>query len=155
MRGPDPTRGRKGPRPIEIVSTPAAIDTARAWLRRACAGRPRLDERWIDELELALVEALANVIEHAYDRAPDRPIHLGLRFFADRAELRIEDDGRAFPGFDEPPPLPPESADGGRGLFLMHALTDRVRHTRDATGRNRVCLTKNFADRNGAFGGRT
>jgi anti-sigma regulatory factor (Ser/Thr protein kinase) len=43
---------------------------------------------------------------------------------------------------DYPPPLPPTTAEGGRGLFLMHALTDRVRHTRDAAGRNCVCLTK-------------
>ncbi len=80
-------------------------------------GLPRDD---VQRFVLAVNEAATNAIRHATGVAEVTVWHEGTWLIAE-----IRDDG---PGIDLPenPALPPVEALGGRGLWLMHHLVDRV-----------------------------
>lgn len=97
------------------------------------------------QVALAVDEAAANVIEHAYQGAVDRSFE--LRYRDEDGELRIEviDDG--VPGV--PAQLPPvdlgryasERRTGGLGMHLMGRIMDSVTFRRTSR-RNVCCLVK-------------
>jgi anti-sigma regulatory factor (Ser/Thr protein kinase) len=96
-----------------------------------------MDELARGELLVALGEACANAIEHAYAFSPDR--HMEVTATADEHEVRVEvrDAGRwKMPG--------PKRHDRGRGLAMMAALTDAVEVERMQTGTT-VRLTRKLA----------
>lgn len=91
-----------------------------------------------DRVELPVVEAVTNAIQHANHQDPQRRVV--VRFSRDRDWLAVSvrDDGEAF----EPPPAsgpPAELATSGRGLFLMRSMADEVA-VDHAEGHNRVVL---------------
>jgi serine/threonine-protein kinase RsbW len=108
-----------------LASRLEAIDDARRW----AAGHARaagLDDEETWALELALTEALANVVRHAYAGRPDGRIELGLHVDDDRTELTIRDWGTAFdPSTYDVPDLATPRA-GGYGLHLMRELVDEI-----------------------------
>jgi serine/threonine-protein kinase RsbW len=80
------------------------------------------------DLGLALTEACANVIEHA-DNACGYRVTAGVS--DDRCWVDVVDDGSGFPpgGLAEHlagAALVRSTAEGGRGLMLIEALSDRV-----------------------------
>lgn len=86
------------------------------------------------EVEIALREALANAVFHGNRAQPERRVL--LRAYGQRGcgiLLAIRDEG---PGFD-PAAVPDPRAEErlelthGRGIFLMHALMDRVEYRRN------------------------
>lgn len=91
-------------------------------------------------LELALVEALNNAVEHTDGRATDMPIEVEAHVMADGVVLRVCDH---TPGFEWPEQaeLPDETSESGRGLFLIQALTDRVEYFR-GKGTNLLTMRK-------------
>ena len=103
----------------------AAIDDARRWAS-GHARRAGLDEVTIGEVEVAITEALSNVIRHSYGGRSDERVELSLEIGADRLTLAIRDRGRPFeralyspPDFDAP-------ATGGYGVYLIEQLMDEV-----------------------------
>jgi anti-sigma regulatory factor (Ser/Thr protein kinase) len=105
----------------------------------------RLDESSAEQVSLAVVEAVTNVIEHAYQGAIDGRIE--LRFYRLKGELRIEllDEGRPV----DPQAVPSvdlaryrrERRTGGLGLHLMTRIMDSVTYVR-RDARNVCCLVK-------------
>jgi anti-sigma regulatory factor (Ser/Thr protein kinase) len=111
----------------ELTADPVALRSVRAdvatWLR--AGGVP---EPVADDVVLAVHEATANAVEHAYAEAEPNGVSVSLWRDADgavRAEIR--DRGRWRTGGSEPA--------RGRGLPLMSALMDdvAVRHEADGT----------------------
>ena len=90
---------------------------------------------------LAVDEALANIIRHAYKNDYDQEIELHCQVEADRMEIRLLDQG-------EPPdparicgrPMDEVSL-GGRGTHLMRAIMDEVAYDR-IEDRNQVKMIK-------------
>jgi anti-sigma regulatory factor (Ser/Thr protein kinase) len=100
------------------------------------------DEPAILELQLALTEAAANVIRHAYQGQPGQPIELMLEAAADRIRLTLHHRGVAFDPQTAAPPEFDGSREGGFGVYMMDRLADEVAHSREADGRSAVCLVK-------------
>jgi anti-sigma regulatory factor (Ser/Thr protein kinase) len=115
--------------PAEWVAPSIARDRIRQWLRA---------HRWspahLDDLVLAVSEAISNSVEHGYDisaegmldamAAPVGTIELHGRLITDpagprRVEFTVRDYGRWTP-----PPATPGNR--GHGLTLMRAGTDEV-----------------------------
>jgi serine/threonine-protein kinase RsbW len=103
------------------------------------------DASQAEQLALAVDEASANVIEHAYQGAGDRTFE--LRYWDARGELRIDviDDGatvdpRAMPKVDLER-YASERRTGGLGVHLMGRIMDSVTFRR-AARRNVCCLVK-------------
>jgi anti-sigma regulatory factor (Ser/Thr protein kinase) len=90
---------------------------------------------------LAVDEALANVIRHAYKNCNDREIELDCQVSADRIVFRLLDQG------DPPDPAricgePLNNVSlSGRGTHLIRAIMDEVSYKRTLE-RNELKLTK-------------
>jgi serine/threonine-protein kinase RsbW len=76
----------------------------------------------VSDIEVALTEACTNVLEHS---GPGEEYEVQVRMAEHHCVIRVVDSGR---GFDAAAPraLADASAEGGRGIDLMHALVDRV-----------------------------
>lgn len=108
-----------------------------------------LTEEAAQDLELATVEALNNVVEHAHRGRPDLPVEVVLEVMPDRIAVDIVDHGTAMPAerLAEPVSLAIDPADidsleeSGRGIALMQMLVDEIGYVaQDDT--NRLRLTK-------------
>ncbi|HZV74528.1 MAG TPA: ATP-binding protein [Conexibacter sp.] len=103
----------------------AAIDDARRWASGHARGA-RLDETTIAEVELAMTEALSNVIVHSYDERDGERLLLSLDIDDEKLAFGIRDRGRPFePARYEAPDLD-APAEHGYGVFLIEQLMDEV-----------------------------
>ena len=94
------------------------------------------------EIELALTEALANVIEHAYKGADGQKIELAVRLEGEVAHVTVRDwgeylDPASYRGRDLDDP-----GEGGYGVFLMTQLMDDVTREPQPDGGTLLTLTK-------------
>jgi serine/threonine-protein kinase RsbW len=101
----------------------AAIDGARRWAA-AHARSSAMDEAEIGELEVAMTEALSNVIRHSYEGRVGEPVLLSLDIDDSRLALGIRDRGRPFDPASYRPPDLEEPGEGGYGIFLIEELMD-------------------------------
>lgn len=114
-----------GPDTITIPSRVECIDDARLWvLERARAAGLGTDA--IDDLGLALTEALANVIEHAYCGAGDADIVVGTGSDDGAVTVHVRDWGRRFDRAAYAPRALDDPGEGGYGVFLIDQLMDAV-----------------------------
>ena len=92
-------------------------------------------------LMLAVDEAIANVIRHAYGGDHEKPVELTFYLFADRLEFVLFDQGVA----PDPERLAPHPLDdvslNGRGTYIIRSIMDGVFYER-APGGNILRLTK-------------
>lgn len=87
----------------------------------------------IEDLKVAVAEAVTNVVEHAYDEDAGE-VTIGLGVYEDRLEIMVSDRGDSFNlkevKKDIGPYQPNESIEtlreGGFGLFLINTLMDKV-----------------------------
>lgn len=98
------------------------------------------------KIELALAEALNNIVEHAYPCARPVAITLLLTVVQDQLTCELRDRGRAMPGLTPPNTPAPEVnrmraalPEGGFGWSLIHALTVHLHYLRDGS-ENRLVL---------------
>jgi serine/threonine-protein kinase RsbW len=103
----------------------AAIDDARRWAGGHARGA-QLDPIAIEEIEVAMTEALSNVIAHSYDERPDEQVLLSLDIDDERLALGIRDCGRPFDPARYTAPDLDEPGEGGYGVHLMEQLMDEV-----------------------------
>jgi anti-sigma regulatory factor (Ser/Thr protein kinase) len=77
-------------------------------------------------IALAVDEALANIIRHAYHGDFNRAIEINCRALADRLEFTLLDQGEPpDPARLEPHPLD-DVALGGRGTYIIRSTMDEV-----------------------------
>jgi len=107
--------------------------------------RHRLPASVVLHVNLALDEAISNIIAHAHDDpgAHDIAVRIALADGALSAEL--SDDGREFDPRAAPPPDLDASLDerriGGLGIHLVRRLMDEVHYRREG-GRNHLSFAK-------------
>ncbi|MFZ5918242.1 MAG: ATP-binding protein [Chloroflexota bacterium] len=119
-------------------------------------------EQMAYNVQLAVHEGVANVIQHAYDNQPGFQVTLVFTLKPFSFEIEIRDQGK---GFDLAATIDQEmtqaerleSAMGEgdfslelmgerqRGLLLMTQLMDEVSYQRDKEQGNRLCLVKRWA----------
>jgi serine/threonine-protein kinase RsbW len=83
----------------------------------------KIEERDIDEMELALGELCTNVIRHA-GMKPGSNYQVELELDEGKALITVRDRGVGFEPAITEEPTPTES--GGLGLWLVEKLTDRL-----------------------------
>lgn len=104
----------------------------------------------LDQIELAVDEACANVIEHAYP--PDlaatksQQLHLCLKLEFGKFTIIITDYGETFdPSIIQPPDMSEYLAQyrvGGLGIYLMRSLMDEVDYHIQPGIKNEVRMVK-------------
>jgi serine/threonine-protein kinase RsbW len=83
------------------------------------------------QIALAVDEALANVIKHAYKGQPDGPVTVSCEADTGFLEVIVRHQGERFDP-ERAAPLPPDDLrPGGRGIFLMRSAMDEVEFQRD------------------------
>ncbi len=115
---------------------PASLDelaTARRWVREH-ADRAGFDDRALGEIDLAVTEAVSNVVRHAYDGNDAQ--HLELDVTVDGPELVIVllDQGKAPEGLPEGDPDFDNPGPGGYGLYLIRTVMDEVERSSGPEG---------------------
>jgi len=115
---------------------------------RAFCSFVRLSEVAVYEVELTVVEAVNNIIKHAYGNEKGHEVEILVSLHVDRLMFQICDSGRTLDSnqvsalnFD------PDDLDalpeGGMGLHIMQSAMDRVEYSR-LEGRNVLSLVKFF-----------
>lgn len=97
-------------------------------------------------IEIALAEALNNIVEHAYRPGPHGLITLTLSVGQRHLTCELRDQGAAMPGLAPPGGTVPDVTgpratlpEGGFGWSLIRALTARLHYLRDEE-ENRLIL---------------
>lgn len=130
----------------ERLVLPADLDRlaeARSWARQH-AEAAGFSGRDLGEIELAVTEAVSNVIRHGYRDVDDGTVELQVEVSDRELVLRIVDEGPAFdPTQGEPVELS-EPRPGGYGLYLIETVMDEVawRRREDDTNELRLVRTK-------------
>lgn len=132
---------------LNINSTFADVRFATDLLKAFCLTH-KLKQETQGHLELILVEALNNVVEHAYEEKPDGNILIELEKIDVNTVIKITDVGIAAPRtvMTEGSAMPDENKlpEGGWGLSLIQALADTVEYIR-SSDHNTLILTKSIA----------
>lgn len=93
--------------------------------------------------ELALVEWINNVIEHAYEMQEGHPLTVRLEWDGQAVHAFVRDHGHALPeqSLEQPRDLPGDEGDalellpeGGWGLFLIQQICDVCEYTSGKEG---------------------
>jgi anti-anti-sigma factor len=108
-----------------------------------------LDERAVYHCQMAVDEALTNIIEHGFSYNSDgSPIEIACQSERERFIITIADSSPAFNPLTHEAPDPSEPLDsrepGGWGIYFMRKLMDEVTYER-AGHRNRLTLVKHVA----------
>lgn len=109
--------------------------------------KQKLDQTLSGQLELILVEAVNNVIKHAYKNKPDQPIDTLFEVNSDEVKITIKDKGiavsselhkitKSMPDINDLP-------EGGWGIALIHSLADHIEHYRE-NNKNTLIISKNI-----------
>jgi len=93
---------------------------------------------------LAYVEALANVIKHAFAGQTTREIHIELRSSRRRLRIAITHHGRPFRPRCTPLPDPLRKHESGYGLYIMNRSFDNIGYESTPAGQQSIILVKHF-----------
>lgn len=127
-----------------IGSNLCRLGEARVFTRSFCEKLPSgfLDRNSVDALELAVNEAVSNIIKHAYHGRTDRWIHLEAEAFPGRVVIRLHHRGSPFSAKPAPPPSEDAPRESGLGLYMLSRCVDEVQYFLDEQGGNCISLTK-------------
>jgi anti-sigma regulatory factor (Ser/Thr protein kinase) len=107
-----------------------------------------LDERAVANLELAVDEACANVIEHAYGSDVSKEVTVRALFDENAIQIIVEDTGRGFDPTRVPiedlRTLVAERRTGGLGMQLMKSLMDEVHYEIHPGQKNELRMVKHL-----------
>lgn len=105
-----------------------------------------LSDEEINKLELAVDEACANVIEHAYGHDITKDVSVRATFDDEKLKISVIDEGRGFDpskvnqkSVDE---LVQERRSGGLGIRLIKTLMDEVSYEIEPGLKNELHMTK-------------
>lgn len=115
----------------ELLSVRQAAERLRSVLTAHGCGTDALAE-----IELCVVEAMNNVVEHGYGLSEGHPVELSLWWGADGLVIELRDEGSPIPeealASASLPSVETEDLqelpDRGWGLGLLHELMDEVRY---------------------------
>lgn len=105
-----------------------------------------LSEQDIAKLELAVDEACANVIEHAYGHDASKEVTISANFDGETITFEIIDTGKGFDPSqikqEELETLIAKRKDGGLGMRLIKTLMDEVQYEIVPGLKNELRMTK-------------
>lgn len=78
------------------------------------------------DLEIAVNEALTNVIKHTYKNDPTKLMKMSIVWDGESVEIFIRDYGEHVDPKSLQPRLPDPEREGGFGLYIIHRVFDSV-----------------------------
>ncbi|WLD93669.1 anti-sigma B factor RsbW [Alkalihalobacillus sp. AL-G] len=87
----------------------------------------------IEDIKIAVSEAITNAVNHAYGEEVEGYIQLTYGIFDDKLEITVRDTGKSFNVEEATKAMGPvnnkaidQISEGGLGLFLIESLMDQV-----------------------------
>lgn len=102
----------------------------------------KMSEENIGQLQLAVTEAVTNIIKHSYDGKAGHRIEIIAESFADGIQIILNHWGSSFDPRFVPPPVFDGSRESGFGLFIISKCVDFFGFSTDKQNRNTIRLIK-------------
>lgn len=129
---------------LDISSNIRDLPRVRRFLQEFCLTYTGdgFNEDQMAQLELAVNEATANIMKHAYHGEDGHPIQVVAQ--ADDAQVVIElvHNGEAFTPDSVPPPSFDGSRSNGFGVYLIANCMDDVQYLKKEQGQNCIYMIK-------------
>ena len=130
---------------LDVPSTTQNLAMIREFVTRV-AEQAGLNETEVGQLELAVDEACANVIEHAYGDDTTKQVMVRAIFDEDTLRIHVIDTGKGF----DPTQVPEQELKdliakrktGGLGMRLIKTLMDEVHYDIEPGKRNELRMVK-------------
>ena len=128
----------------EFTSELRHLAAVRALVRDVCrrAWGEAIDAGWLAQLELAVDEAAANVVLHAYQGIAGLPVEVAVAADAERVSISLFHQGVPFDPNAVAPPAFDGSRETGFGLYLIRQAVDELVFFDDERGRHGIRLVK-------------
>lgn len=130
---------------LDVPSTTENLAMIREFVTRVAA-QAGLSDAEVGQLELAVDEACANVIEHAYGSDRTKQVMVRAIFDADTLRIHVIDTGKGFDPADVPQQelkeLIAKRRTGGLGMRLIKTLMDEVHYDMEPGKRNELRMVK-------------
>jgi anti-sigma regulatory factor (Ser/Thr protein kinase) len=124
---------------LTIASRPEDVSLVAAAVRGLCESAG-LHPTAVLQIELALVEALNNVILHGYQSRPEHQIRTDWQLVDDCVRIEILDQGQTLASLPDGD-MPEAMSESGRGWPIIRACMDRVDY-HSSQGVNHLTLIK-------------
>jgi len=130
---------------LQVPSSTENLSLIREFVT-AVGRQAQLEEPEISNLELAVDEACANVIEHAYGHDITKEVVVRAKFDDESLRISVIDEGRGFDpdnvGQDSVEKLIHARQSGGLGIRLIKKLMDEVSYEIMPGQKNELHMTK-------------
>ena len=112
---------------LELASHPKSIKEVESFVEEL-ARKLELERQKHGDILTSLTEAVNNAIRHGNCNDARKKVKIKLRRSEREITFRVSDEGCGFDYHSLPDPTKPENLCklGGRGVFLMCQLTDRI-----------------------------
>lgn len=110
---------------LRLPSDLRLLALARTFIETACAAL-NFDNYFVESVQLAVHEALQNIIRHAHDGAAEALLEIHVVPLDGGLEVRLLDEGAPFDVANVPYLEPGEMRIGGRGVYMMRRLVDEM-----------------------------
>ena len=124
---------------LNLPRDEASVPVVRKISREALLGLG-IDGGCVGEIEVALSEACTNVLKHV--EGTDEAYEVQVEVDENNCDIRVIDTGPGFEHESKGRDHADESAEGGRGIFLMRAMVDNIEFTSAPETGTIVRLTK-------------
>ncbi len=121
------------------------LERGRLFVREAAcilSNNPMAQES-IEQLQLAVTEAVTNIISHGYRGESGNKIEIVAESLADGIQIAIHHWGESVDPSKVPSPCFDGSEDGGFGMFIILNCVDFVSYSTNEQNRNIILLIKN------------
>jgi len=126
---------------LVIPSDLARLEDVRIWVNEQ-ASRSGLGHRAVADLEVAVTEAVSNVIRHSYENDSSQEVDLSMKVDDEKLTITITDVGRPFDRSAQAPVDLDVPHEGGYGLYLIEEIMDEVEWESLAPQGNRLRMVK-------------
>ncbi len=120
---------------LELKNKVESLEILSDWIAEL-SGQLEMSQRGIFRLELALVEAVTNIVQYAYDDEAEHEITVRLHCKGKVIQAEIEDDGNPFDPLQRPEVVLPtnleDAREGGLGIHLIRSYADECAYRREA-----------------------
>lgn len=116
---------------LELPSDLRVIEAAVTYLVNRCRSYAFDGSRLSLNFRVGITEALANAVLYGNGGDPDKYVRVEVTLDRSKVDLRVMDEGEGFDPESVPDPTLPENLHraGGRGLFLIRKLMDKVEYS--------------------------
>ena len=126
---------------FKIESTPDKVKEVRDAIRPLLENAS-FNEETVNNLLVALGEAVTNAIRHSYGNDPSGKIIVSLEDNSTGITFRIRDFGKKIDLSKIKEPVLPPDKPGGLGIYFMQTIMDEMRYNTEHTEGNELILSK-------------